>query len=1120
MTGQAKLLAESITDQELISPQGLQLLIGHFDALYAGAMKVTAELDFDATLFSGSRQTGESFLAFVARKTIEFARYERGAHCQLPDQLKAKILLRQCKATEKQMQRLLAWLDGDRTETAVKNALGKLDTDLDVTLATSGGIDSRILWQADQEEELGGESEIINSESSAVLAELYSPEHDVGFDSDDESFVWIFHQDAEAELDDTELEAQFVGFAAVQRAKQAHKVARGWFAPQNYLKGKGKGKGLKTDDDFSNKGKEKGKRGDSKGRFGPQVHRDDRRRQSMMRVPISTLATRVRCWRCGQVGHMAKNCSQNYSAGNPGGHVQGAGGSPQSQGCGGSAGGASSRGSSKGYFVGVTWQNEGKAQAASMDILRRSSEVPEPPRREEERSTSAFVERGNAAAYFVTSPDVAVVDTGAVNGIVGVTQFEILYRRLMQVGLTVKIDKKAEGAPTNVGGIGGGAAVVCTAIVPTALDQIPGLMSFIIIITGEVPALLPLPLMKALGAILDLPGQCIHWNEHSGHVSVLLDLPTGHLGCSILDGIATWAELHPSAEDFQRSSNDGFEEENLAWVKQRARELMLTQNRKSAAHFVLEECDTTKSPPTIRSCLSSGSSRTSDHGLVESSSQARTMSTTEGTTRICDHLRPKRCHFLGEVDEEDVVASLHGKSASDDAGTQDSCIEGASSIKQHNRLSGNPKSRGVCEESTEQSERGHGLCTSRRMRTPSTESARECPSEMVLLHEVPEEVATQRRGVLVDGVKEIWGSDLELKTLEAQSLEEMFETEWCRPTLAECQCLTKSYFQIIDVPCVYQTTREEAIQGAGHESYTGWCRTLSSSTDVIDKLYCASVNSEVNVASVNSEVNVASMNSVVNVASVNPEVNVAPVNSEINVASENSEVKGASVKSEEDEGSSRTIFLLEQQGATAVQDGCLQEVWNFVHNQSRTPKQRWIEGTCVQAHARAFKGKTLEEPITIATPPYRLSILVQDGKESTFGGKVAVHIDRWACMGRKKRERKFGEQTEVVATVFFQSHHQACLFASWVSQTEKWNIPTWPTWMKVEEESQLDRLESLDMEDLLHHLCDLLLQRNMPNQHRPLEAVKTGEFSTFTLGASTQRGPMISKALRSGEWTQ
>eukprot|EP00971_Amphidinium_carterae_P228716 4536933-Amphidinium_carterae.2 len=403
------------------------------------------------------------------------------------------------------MQRLLAWLDGKRTEAAVRLALSKLDTDLDVTLATGGGIDSKALWQADYFEDAESPQE-----ECAVLAELYSPENDVGFDSDDEGYLWIFAQDTTEELDEEELQTQLVNFAAVQRAKQAHKVARGWSSPHLASKGKSKGKGLRMSDHYG-KGKDKGKKGEGEGRFGPQARRDERRQSTMTRVPLASVTSRIRCWKCGQVGHMAKNCHSSFSGGPPGGgnlasanvqtmnplHQQGGGASTHS-----------SKGSSKGYFVGFTWTDQ-----TVPDTFVETKAIP---------NTLA---ESPSAAYFVTSPEVAIVDTGAVNGIVGVTQFEILCKQLARVGLAAHIDQSAAGAPRNVGGIGGGAAVVCTAIVPTALNSIPGLISFIVI-AGEVPALLPLPLMKAMGAILDLPGHKIWWQEHSGYTSTLIELPT------------------------------------------------------------------------------------------------------------------------------------------------------------------------------------------------------------------------------------------------------------------------------------------------------------------------------------------------------------------------------------------------------------------------------------------------------------------------------------------------------------------------------------------------------------------------------------------------------------------
>eukprot|EP00971_Amphidinium_carterae_P234769 4658650-Amphidinium_carterae.4 len=88
----------------------------------------------------------------------------------------------------------------------------------------------------------------------------------------------------------------------VQRAKEAQKAARGWFAPNTWSKGKRKGKL----EDSKTKGKEK-----------KMQQGYDRRRGMMTRIPVNQLTNRVRCWRCGQIGYLAKTC-QNLSGGGAG----------------------------------------------------------------------------------------------------------------------------------------------------------------------------------------------------------------------------------------------------------------------------------------------------------------------------------------------------------------------------------------------------------------------------------------------------------------------------------------------------------------------------------------------------------------------------------------------------------------------------------------------------------------------------------------------------------------------------------------------------------------------------------------------------------------------------------
>eukprot|EP00971_Amphidinium_carterae_P323664 6432221-Amphidinium_carterae.1 len=106
LQGVAKQLAEPISDRDLMSPNGLTLLIQWFDDLYRGAMELTAEVDFEQAVFNGFRTADESFLTYRARKQLEFARYENGVgRGALPDHLRGKLLLRQAKLNEKQSQR-------------------------------------------------------------------------------------------------------------------------------------------------------------------------------------------------------------------------------------------------------------------------------------------------------------------------------------------------------------------------------------------------------------------------------------------------------------------------------------------------------------------------------------------------------------------------------------------------------------------------------------------------------------------------------------------------------------------------------------------------------------------------------------------------------------------------------------------------------------------------------------------------------------------------------------------------------------------------------------------------------------------------------------------------------
>ena len=213
LTGKARLLAETIADEDLRKDDGVSRIIAHFDHLYAGPLQVASERDFEVAVFSGHRKADEDMTAFVSRKEIEFTRYESQLHTQLPNALRGRLLLKQASLNEKQGTRVTTLLDGNRSEETVRAALCRLDTDLDVMSYATG------------------------HPEFTELQTFYEEDNDVGFDSDDPDQVWIYDADLGLqEFDEETLEQQFASFADIQRAKnEKKKKARGWTHPRQGL---------------------------------------------------------------------------------------------------------------------------------------------------------------------------------------------------------------------------------------------------------------------------------------------------------------------------------------------------------------------------------------------------------------------------------------------------------------------------------------------------------------------------------------------------------------------------------------------------------------------------------------------------------------------------------------------------------------------------------------------------------------------------------------------------------------------------------------------------------------------------------------------------------------------
>eukprot|EP00971_Amphidinium_carterae_P118289 2343602-Amphidinium_carterae.2 len=390
LTGVAAKLAEPITDDQLRSVQGVEVILNHFDALYAGYTEQVKETLHDKALWTGQRGTDENMLAFLNRKDVEFKAYATQAGGVLPDHLLACVLLKHARLSPAQVSKVQMWLAGSKELSEVRRALIRLDSDADLLPGLTSAT-AKTLWQEGEEtwhEDWGFSVDSEWTHDSEVYAEmsdmdvsscveLYGEDNDVGYASDlGEDWIWVHAGDWQANepLEEQTVLEQFASFSAVHRAKADMRRSRGW--PKGGF-GKGskgtKQKGLKGTGSGpswfgpSTKGSKKGDKSKSKQEtLGQAVQMRDQRRQNagMIRVPKADLvAKRVKCWTCGQIGHTSNMCQQkgvssgsrNYNA---------------------LVSSSSSTGPPKSFFIGFTTQEECAQQSAQKELGAQGSSLP------------------------------------------------------------------------------------------------------------------------------------------------------------------------------------------------------------------------------------------------------------------------------------------------------------------------------------------------------------------------------------------------------------------------------------------------------------------------------------------------------------------------------------------------------------------------------------------------------------------------------------------------------------------------------------------------------------------------------------------------------------------------
>ena len=420
LAGPAKLAVEEMSFEEITSEKGVENIMDRLRDYFLPHLEVSLPRAFEAAVYGASRTSKEGFNEYLARMDKAFHRLRKEG-VDLPDGAEGYILYRQSNLNESQDQRFLVWADGKYDRRSVIHALRKLD-------------------KVVKEKSKGHYVSEVDSENMEAF--LTEDPYGMIAEDDDENYVYLQEGDLDNILEEDDVIAAMASYQEIRKAVKDQQKGRG------YYKGFGK-KGF---------GKAEGK--------GQRVHKEQ-------------VKLRTRCWKCGQVGHLSRECRSESNA-----HKNQTAASVS----------ASSISTAKsGFFVA---SDVAAGKNTSQFWLKEFVED-----RAKTNSAPHGAYKSDAAQFcgICTSAEQGIVDTAAEGGLVGSVAFGRIQGELEKKGLKMMWTSKK----TSARGVGGQASVLGVAMLPLGIGGVNGLLETTVV-NGDVPLLFPIRMMTALHTVIDL----------------------------------------------------------------------------------------------------------------------------------------------------------------------------------------------------------------------------------------------------------------------------------------------------------------------------------------------------------------------------------------------------------------------------------------------------------------------------------------------------------------------------------------------------------------------------------------------------------------------------------------